>query len=140
MPTGKPIVFANSIKSFHTHPEFGKYTGGMKDPGKLKFNHKLHLQAGQVPSDGVGGYTLGKIKTLDPAAYERFKDAAWQKDKADTAAVQLDCASCHVPTKPVEKDAVAGRYMQPIKYDAHGCVTLNGTDVSVPCGASPWSS
>ena len=26
----------------------------------------------------------------------------------------------------------------PTRNDAQGCVTLNGTEVSVPCGSSPW--
>ena len=51
---GDNIVFANAVTSFATHPEFGAYSKGLKDPGKLKFNHKLHLMPGQVAANSAG--------------------------------------------------------------------------------------
>ena len=121
--SGVPIAFANEVVSFAKHPEFGAYLKKTKleDPGKLKFNHKLHLIPGQTPStDSLGGNTLGKFKGT--SAYDQFKNAPSQLDKNDTALVTLDCASCHVP-QAFPKDSPAakkdGWYIQSIQYDVH---------------------
>ncbi len=79
--SGKPIVFANDVTSFAKHPEFGAYSKGVKDPGKLKFNHKLHMQPGQVPADGIGAYTLDKIKTLDRGAMSASRTRPGRRTK-----------------------------------------------------------
>ena len=113
---------AMTITSFAAdHPPF--LGGKPVDPGRLKFNHKLHLMPGQAAPDSVGGFTLGKIKKTDPAAYERFKTAAVQDDKADMAFVKLDCASCHVLDAGdqglTNRARSSGLYMQPVNYDVH---------------------
>jgi predicted CXXCH cytochrome family protein len=111
---GLQVTFANTVKDFATHPDFK----GVKNEETLKFNHKLHLTAGQ----GLG-YTLGMIKREDPDAYRRYLPL--QKDASDSALVQLDCASCHVPqTGGHGATSAAGRYMQPISYDTH-CKTCH---------------
>jgi hypothetical protein len=120
MVAGETSVFANTVTSFASHPEFGTFTKGLKDPGKLKFNHKLHMMPGQAPANSTGALTLGKIKQNDESEFARFKNAAWQKDKAETAPVQLDCASCHL-SKPAGHGASKAeeRYMQPVTYDTN---------------------
>jgi len=47
LKTGETTVFANAVPSFASHPEFGTYSKGVKDPGALKFNHQLHLALGK---------------------------------------------------------------------------------------------
>ncbi len=109
--SGEKVIFANTVKDFATHPEFGTYSGGVKNPETLKFNHKLHLTPGQG-----SGYRLGKIRDEDKAAYDRFK----QKGQSDNDLVQLDCTSCHVPQSGGHgASASAGRYMQPIQYETN---------------------
>lgn len=127
---GKQTDF-ESIASFATHPEFKPLKN---DPGRLKFNHKLHMTPGQVdPPDAAGPMTLGRI--ADAATRKRYAEAPWQLNKADGEAVVLDCASCHrldagdwgitMKDKPASLAAsalrprAAGAYMQPINYELH---------------------
>jgi predicted CXXCH cytochrome family protein len=118
MKSGEKATFANTVKDFATHPEFGG-SGGIKNPEKLKFNHYMHLnfkKPGEVKEGQAVGYPLGTIKNRDPAAYDRY--CAGQEDKSDSALVQLQCASCHVPqTGGHGASEASGRYMQPTTYD-----------------------
>jgi hypothetical protein len=78
------------------HPEFKLPA---KDPGKLKFNHKLHMTAGLDCQ-----FTLDKID----AAYRGWY-TDHQENKDGSAAVQLDCGACH----RLDKQDLAGRDGQP---------------------------
>jgi hypothetical protein len=131
LKSGETTIFANDVTSFANHPQFGASSGGLKDPGRLKFNHKLHMTPGQMTSaDAKGGVTLGKVRKEDPVGYVRLRDAVWQKDKSDDALVELQCASCHT----VRED---GRYYQPIAYDVNckACHPLTfDADVKEPDG------
>ena len=86
---------ANAITGFadgsQGHPDFPSLA---KDPGRLKFNHALHMRPGQViATDQVKPWTLGRI--ADETTRKRYASAPWQADKSDGATVVLDCASCH---------------------------------------------
>jgi hypothetical protein len=127
--------YANVITGFadksQGHPDFRSLKS---DPGRLKFNHRLHMLPGQVLEPGQASpWTLGKI--ADKTARERYANAPWQSDKSDSAAVVLDCASCHRRdagdlgidlAKPPEGVATAdltpraaGAYMLPVNYEIH---------------------
>jgi hypothetical protein len=127
--------FHNAITGFadksQGHPEFRSLKS---DPGRLKFNHRLHMLPGQVidPDQDVK-WTLGKI--TDKTARERYASATWQTDKSDSAAVVLDCASCHrrdagdFDIDPAKKPGgiaaaeltprAAGAYVLPVNYEIH---------------------
>jgi hypothetical protein len=81
------VRLANSrISHWADHPPFDL---PKSDPGKLKFNHKLHLSPGMARE---GGMPL----------------------KTDSAGpVQLNCASCHQPNESTRGT------MKPIAYEAH---------------------
>jgi hypothetical protein len=141
--SGESTAFANAVISFAAHPEFGAYSKGLRSPGNLQFNHKLHLMPGQGSK-----YTLEKVRREDPAAYGRF--VAAQTEKSDGALVQLECASCHV-LKPAGHGASAttGRYMQHVTYEVNckACHPLtfdsavkdgDGRTFALPHG-KPWA-
>ncbi|HKF52327.1 MAG TPA: hypothetical protein VKB26_08450 [Candidatus Acidoferrales bacterium] len=44
--------FVRTVLSFATHPEFAPLRGNSKDPGTIKFNHQVHLQANLIGPDG----------------------------------------------------------------------------------------
>lgn len=127
--------YANAITGFaqedQGHPKFRSLES---DPGRLKFNHRLHMLPGQVSEpDQAGRWTLGKI--ADKPTRERYASAPWQKDKTDAAPVVLDCASCHradaedfgitAANRPeglastALKPRAAGAYMRPVNYEIH---------------------
>jgi hypothetical protein len=141
------------------HPQFKLFAEGStpRDPGRLKFNHQLHMTAGLQAS-----FTLGK---LDEAVRKRYR--AGQKEQAqDSDLVQLGCASCHqldsqsLPAGPGGKPGSSlqqallparngGRYFLPVNYE-NACaachpLTLGRTDrddprsghVAVPHGLQP---
>jgi hypothetical protein len=102
------LRFSKPVTAFNgDHPEFSL---PKQDPGKLKFNHKLHLTAGQEV-----GFTLGRIADPERAPYA---DASWQKQKENSALVQLDCRSCHQLDSEATARA-AGAYFLPIAYENH---------------------
>jgi nitrate/TMAO reductase-like tetraheme cytochrome c subunit len=134
MKNGK-TEYANTITGFGDaslgHPEFKSLKS---DPGKLKFNHALHMRPGQVIVEGQDNpWTLGKI--ADKTVRERYANAPWQSDKSDGGMVVLDCASCHrldagdfgvdPATKPaglassVLTPRAAGAYVLPVNYEIH---------------------
>ena len=125
------------------HPEFAilRAAAKAKDPGKLKFNHALHLTPGLNPG-GKPVWTLGRIADKD----ERARYRAGQADPSDNAPVALDCQSCHqtdggdasagslarLPAS-VRAPRGAGAYMQPIVYEKH-CAACHALDVPVRAG------
>lgn len=151
-----------NITSFvSNHPEFKVLRDKQVDPGKLKFNHRIHMLPGQSEPGATTPWTLGKIKAAAPGEDVRYREATWQKDKGDSAAVQLDCASCHVldsadnrlSSKPQTltngdlPPRAAGKYYLPTNYELHckACHPLtfdpNVKDgnkiVSIPHGLQP---
>jgi hypothetical protein len=96
VPSACPL---EDVKGFPDgHPEFALWRGkdakapDGKDPGRIKFNHQVHLKDNGV-LDGQG------------------------------KAVKLDCTACH-------KMDAAGRYMQPINYEAH-CSSCHRNQLAV---------
>ncbi|MFO0967985.1 MAG: hypothetical protein U0793_20700 [Gemmataceae bacterium] len=121
-----------------SHPDFRSIKS---DPGKLKFNHALHMTPGMAvrSKTGLGGVTF-TLKNI-PAEYRKRYLAA-QPDKGDDAPVQLDCRACHqldaadFPLTVAEKMEVspatlpprsAGAYFLPITYEnqCRACHPLN---------------
>lgn len=130
--------FVDRVTAFaeSAHPEFRVFRDKLSDPGVIKFNHALHMRPGQVKELGQKDpWTLAKIKAIDPASYERYRGATWQKDPDnENAPVVLDCRSCHqfdsgdvhasrdsirrVPSAVLPSRA-EGAYPLPIVYDVH---------------------
>jgi hypothetical protein len=134
------------------HPEFRLWREKEEDPGKLIFNHQLHLAAGMNSGQIQAQFTLDKINA---AAQTRYKV------KPGTNLVQLDCADCHqldstdfraarqllseVPAAAVLPSRSAGAYMLPITYENQcaACHPLSfdkdakGSLVSVPHRLQP---
>jgi hypothetical protein len=148
----------DQIAHFTSHPEFrlgskGKreVLGEANDPGKLKFNHRLHLTPGQKydPKDR-GGWTLGQVPSELRARYRAMQPEDRRKD---TDLVELKCASCHQldatdspaagPGVNVPLARASGDYVLPVTYDQHckAChpLTFNPSlpKVSVPHHLQP---
>lgn len=117
-----------------SHPEFTQVKTKGSDPGKLKFNHKLHLTPGQADVR----WTLGDIK--DRGQREYYRGLQPEDQRKDTDLVVLSCASCHAadggdlgakqgnPLAGVQLPARGdGRYMMPITYEnqCSACHPLN---------------
>jgi hypothetical protein len=106
-----------NVKGFPDgHPEFALWRGqsplapGKKDPCKIRFNHKLHLEKEE------GGGLLAPV-TFRPGMTFRENPPEFQENppgppRLKTKSVELDCTACHRPDP-------AGRYMLPIRYDQH---------------------
>ena len=100
-----PRGFAGNITAFVDggHPEFHALESAESegDPGRLKFNHALHMTPGIVrepsPSSADSGTPEPGVpykvaRTLDPSGVSRY-----QKPGQDAQSpVTLDCADCHV--------------------------------------------
>ncbi|HEX5272837.1 MAG TPA: hypothetical protein VFW33_20205 [Gemmataceae bacterium] len=116
---------AGSIHRFDLdHPEFSLIKaererlasgGPAVDPGKLKFNHQVHMALGlkHAPGDAKS-WTLGDIPADQRERYARQQPEN-RRDGSD--AVQLSCASCH----ETEGGATptAGAYLPPVSYERH---------------------
>jgi hypothetical protein len=97
------------------HPPFRSLE---RRPSTMKFSHAQHMTAGMVLTEGAkGAWTLGKIPANDR---ERYRLAG----QADTAAVQLDCTSCHSLDASSRSD---GKYFAPIQFDQH-CKACHATE------------
>jgi hypothetical protein len=84
-PTSRPGEgYTSVITSFILdHPEFGALRASARDEGKLKFNHRLHLQ-GDVPP--VGGRRLECASCHQPDASGAFMQRV---------SFERNCRSCH---------------------------------------------
>jgi hypothetical protein len=126
--TGTESHFDNSVTAFAAHhPEFKVLREKSADPGRLKFNHKLHMSPGMATDKGDPNWTLERIPPQDR---ERYRQPG-QKD--DKARVTLTCGSCHrtdsgdfdikpdqlagLPVDAVLPVRTAGAYMLPIIYE-----------------------
>jgi hypothetical protein len=103
------------------HPEFALQRDKKPDPGKLKFNHDLHLRPGQTLVSGGKQWTLDDIK--DPSERERYLRAQPKGEGTHkgSAPVQLQCASCHLldGKEAGRGPGGSGEYMLPTTYDNH---------------------
>jgi Doubled CXXCH motif (Paired_CXXCH_1) len=122
------------------HPEFAvianqKRAGG-GDPGKLKFNHSLHLASGlSLRKEGKSFPLFTYAQLLEP---DRLK-FGWNASQQLDSPVQLDCAACHQLDREASRTGSrgsspsgapprsAGKYMLPITYENHcrACHPLN---------------
>jgi predicted CXXCH cytochrome family protein len=126
----------DNVTSFATnHPSFRSLKNG--DPGRLKFNHRLHLLPGQAP------------KNAKPSAKKRLADVPEQYRAALVAprslvnvpldtVIQLDCASCHVTDGG--GIPAAGAYMQPIRFEQHCAACHSGELVAAVAAAGSAQS
>jgi hypothetical protein len=95
------------------------------DPGRIKFNHALHLIAGLNLENGGKAFTFDQLADSDQTRY------GFGKKLPLSTPVKLECASCHQP-EPAEHPRSAdhrvadtgpprpeGLYMSPIVYENH---------------------
>jgi hypothetical protein len=85
------------------HPQFAAI--GKPDPGRLAFNHALHLAPGLTLQQGGRPWTLARLPESQRA---RYAPAGSTPDSS----VTLKCADCHAP------DA-SGASMRPVSYETH---------------------
>ena len=115
LTTPKEMLHIRGFSKAEGHGDFQRLVTKAAEQ-KLKFSHDRHLAPGMWTADrGDAKFTLGKLAPADRNRYE-----AEQRDKGDSAPVQLQCASCHqldVAGKSPERPA--GDYMLPIRYEAH---------------------
>jgi hypothetical protein len=124
------------------HPEFAVLRDAAKDPGKLKFNHALHMTPGMNPVDkGKPVWLVGQIADKDER--ERYR----LPKQTDNDPVTLDCQSCHqadggnasaaslarLPAS-LKSPRGDGAYMMPIVYEKH-CAACHALEVPGRKGA-----
>jgi len=99
--SGRAADFAYTVTHFAAgeHPEFGAWQGSPKDPGTIRFNHRVHLQ-----EEGV--------LELDPKQQGLLQPGVPNSSGLIPRRLKLDCTDCHQPDS-------AGRYMLPIRFDRH---------------------
>ncbi len=146
-PRPKGTEVADRVTSFATdHPPFSNERPGATDPGRLAFNHALHLAPGMAKTPG-GRDTKTIAYIADPSLRERYR----LKGQADDSPIRLDCASCHVADAGDSRVAASagrssrdsGAIMMPIKYEnqCRACHALNvdprSPDIVVPHGLQP---
>jgi Cytochrome c7 and related cytochrome c len=143
---GSPRPVIEDVRDFdHDHPEFQAVREGqtMKDPGKLKFNHALHLAPGMVLASGGKPFVLAQIS--DPGTRARFR----KPEQTDRDAVALDCRSCHrtegsdlglsragVPLAASLPARSSSDYMLPITYE-NQCRACHPLEVEVDSPVKP---
>ncbi|MFK8115504.1 MAG: cytochrome c3 family protein [Rubripirellula sp.] len=140
---GQPTVRAN-IAAFtkEAHGDFASLS--QADTGTIKFDHQQHMLPGQVNQGEKGAFTLAM---LDEALRPRYRKAG----QDDSAAVTLDCGSCHEMAgnpggnQTLAFDAELGRYIKPIAFEQHcaACHSMNpgiATANTAPLPhAVPWA-
>ncbi len=131
-----------SIEGFNLESH-GEFRSLASDPGRIRFNHSLHLQPGQVAPTRAAAMRLDML----PARWRANYQAPGQELNA---AVILKCNDCHqVPGRTddqlVTADAeVTSAHFLPIRFAQHcaGCHGLNysgqtADDLPLP-HAAPW--
>jgi hypothetical protein len=144
IPNVSPSQFARSVIRFAegAHPEFRldvidqgrtmrvdlpEARKKQKDPGKLTFNHRVHLLPGLVKDPKC--QSAFKLEKIDPRLRSRYQRSGQSKEDL----VQLDCASCHqldsgdfgilpeeisgIPISSALPARTRGAYMLPITYE-----------------------
>ena len=102
-----------------SHPDFRSLA--RPDPGRIKFNHALHMSKGIKWNDKDAN--LAEYRHLDATDRPR---CGGTPGMAPDAPVQLECGSCHRPDG-------TGRSMAPIAYQ-RDCAACHGLDVPAPGG------
>jgi serine/threonine protein kinase len=126
------LIEREARRRWAEHPDFKPN----RDPGKLKFNHQLHMAAGLGLIGDRNVFTLAKIA---PEERERYR----RPGQGDESPVQLRCASCHsldssefqvsrerlgwLPVNSVLPARTSGQHMLPIVYELH-CRACHGLD------------
>jgi hypothetical protein len=128
----KDVKVKATVSDFNKdHPDFAVLENKpVHDPGKLKFNHAVHM---------AKGFTLDPkakpLKTVNDLA-EADKALYRTKGVADSEGIQLRCDSCHVPDGDrrdppsgtfAASERRGGAYMRPILYerDCRACHPLD---------------
>jgi predicted CXXCH cytochrome family protein len=136
---GKTTSFAN-VRRFdgnrEHHPEFRVLRDKAPDPGKLQFDHRLHMAEGMRQAPESRPFTLAQVDARYRTQYRR------DVPEGDGQAVQLGCASCHrldggdgrvdpaalqgLPRAAVLPARGPGVAMLPVTYEVHcqGCHPL----------------
>jgi predicted CXXCH cytochrome family protein len=140
---------ARNIKHSYdgSHPEF---RSAKSDPGRLKFNHALHMSPGLNPvREGQAVFTFRQL----PSDSDRRR-YGWIDGQSLDAPVTLECASCHVrdagdfvsgtkqeftgrpPTVPALPSSLfperaRGAYMMPVTYEFQ-CAACHPLDAPGP--------
>ena len=125
---GQPFA---SVASWQAHPEFrslgGENQAEFTDPGRLKFNHALHMLPGQAPA-GALARAQKTWDSIDPEEREHL--LAGRNQPADgKQPVQLVCGSCHQPDGAPPGGGL-GAYMQPIAFEQH-CAACHRGELTV---------
>jgi len=146
------LTYAEKITSFEKdHPEFKVLGAGgervelskARDPGKLRFNHQMHLTKGII-----GNWTYERIPEKD-GMRKRYLEMQGKDAKVGDL-IQLDCASCHAlsASDDARKTGLArtsGDYVLPVTYEQHckACHPLtfspadNVKEVEIPHHSQP---
>ena len=126
------------------HPEFRVLRDRVKDPGRVAFNHHLHLAEGlRERGNTTVPFTLADM----PGAFRERYRAGGQSDRGP---VRLDCAACHctdndrmkaedlagLPKNAVLPPRTAGASMLPIVYEQH-CQACHPLTFAAPDGKNP---
>jgi hypothetical protein len=118
----------------HDHPEFRPLRDKTPDPGRVTFNHAMHLTPGIPRGPGAKPFLLVEV-----AAGHRDRYRADEK-----GAVTLDCDSCHRPDAEARGPGTgparaSGEGMLPVAYDKHcqGCHPLTFDKVALPHRLQP---
>jgi hypothetical protein len=146
---------AVNVASWATHPDFRSLDSG--DPGRVKFNHRLHLLPGQYPRDAKPS-ALKRLSAIDKSYWNLL---GYAQDASPDTVVQLDCSACHefeetsgrlastrLTTGSPEAAAkqeegpsgassslvvgsvpASGAYALPIRYERH-CASCHDTDLA----------
>jgi predicted CXXCH cytochrome family protein len=134
LPT-QPIA---NVADWASHPPFrsigGEKQAEFRDPGRLKFNHQLHMLPGQYAADSRPSGQL-KLADIDPRHWQALGYAP--STPRDTV-VELNCNYCH-ELEPAGRAPQAGSgdmfpslgaYMLPVRYDRH-CAACHERDLRV---------
>jgi hypothetical protein len=113
---------ADAIDSFSTdaHPTFRSI---QQDPGRLAFNHALHMTAGLTDA-GKG------VRPLTPDDLpERYRGRYAARPADGQSLIMLDCDDCHElqrsdasaadSLKPLATARIRGDYFQPVVFERH---------------------
>ncbi|MFM7072570.1 MAG: cytochrome c3 family protein [Planctomycetota bacterium] len=126
---------AANVASWAAHPDFRSLDRG--DPGRLKFNHRLHLLPGQFARDAKASAP----KRLGAIDKSHWRLLGYPLDASPDTVVQLDCSACHEfdsttgrvgvgSASPPTDVPATGAYAQPIRYDRH-CASCHDADLAV---------
>jgi hypothetical protein len=120
---GASLVYADHVGQF-TAEEHPRFRSVAADPGKLLFNHALHMTPGMVLTPGAPPWRLDQIP-------QQLRERYRQKGQGNNDAVRLDCASCHQldsedlaarPPQPLNElwlPRSPGAYLLPVVYELH---------------------